>query len=208
MATAVRLARVVEARRSTRRVILAKHALPDIESGVAARHWQLGARGERQARRLARELRERLSTNPFRLVSSPEPKARRTAEIVAHELDSSVIVRNGLEELDRSVLPISSPAEYAALNAPIFAEPWRRVLGEESGDEALARFERALCAAVTETPDEADVIAVTHGTVIALFVAAHAGVDGFELWKRLRCPSFVILAWPAIALLAVVEQLD
>jgi broad specificity phosphatase PhoE len=179
--------------------------MPELVPGVAARHWQLAAEGERQARELARTLREQLEPHPFRLLSSPEPKATRTAQIVAAELGVAVTVQAGLEELDRPVLPLWSPDEHAARNAPIFADPARRVLGDESGAQALARFEQALFAAVAETPDERDVVAVTHGTVIALFVAAHAGGDGFRLWQRLRCSSFVVLAWPSLELIQLVE---
>jgi broad specificity phosphatase PhoE len=187
-----------------RQVILVKHALPVLDDTVPAREWRLGAEGEAQAGLLAQRLREKA---PFRLVSSPEPKAARTAEILSAALGLSSAVREGLEEFDRPVLPLLSKPEHAALNAAIFAEPSRRVLGRESGAEALARFSRALAAAVADAPPALPLVAVTHGTVIALLVAAHnSGVDGFDLWKRLTCPSFVVLGWPRLELVEVVEH--
>jgi len=50
-----------------------------------------------------------------------------------------------------------------------------------------------------------DVIVVSHGTVISLYVAAHAGVDGLALWKRLGLPSFVVLDRANLALVRVEE---
>jgi broad specificity phosphatase PhoE len=186
-----------------RSLVLVKHALPALEHAVPARHWQLATEGEAQSRRLAREL---LDFQPFRLVCSHEPKATRTAEIVASELSVPVAVQAGLEELDRSVLPLLSASEHAALNAPIFAEPERAVLGKESGAAALRRFSAAVTAALEDTPEDQHLVAVTHGTVIALLVAAHNRIDGYELWQRLACPSLVVLGLPDLDLVEVLDR--
>jgi broad specificity phosphatase PhoE len=186
-----------------RSIILVKHALPTLEAAVPARQWRLAPGGEAQSRRLAREL---IEFQPLRLVCSTEPKALRTAEIVAEELSLPLAQQVGLEEFDRPALPLLSRAEHAALNAPIFAEPQRRVLGKECGDGALRRFRAALDAALADTPEDQHLVAVTHGTVIALLVAAHNRVDGFELWQRLACPSFVVLGLPKLELLEVLEH--
>ncbi|WP_438005914.1 histidine phosphatase family protein [Sorangium sp. So ce321] len=174
-----------------------------LDAAVPARHWRLAPEGEAQSRRLARKL---LDFQPFRLVCSREPKALRTAEIVAEELSLPVARQAGLEEFDRPALPLLSAAEHALLNAPIFADPARRVLGEECGAGALERFRAALAAALADTPEDHHLVAVTHGTVIALMVAAHNRVDGFKLWRRLACPSLVVLGLPELELLEVLDQ--
>lgn len=173
-----------------RLVVLVKHAMPELQAGVAPRHWTLGARGEAGARRLATELRQ---LGAFRLEHSPEPKASRTAELIAAELGLERHERRGLEEIDRPALPLLSRAEHTAYNARLFAEPARAVVGNESADRALARFEAALGAAVSDTAADEHLVAITHGTVIALLVAAHNAIDGSTLWQRLECPSFVTL---------------
>jgi broad specificity phosphatase PhoE len=186
-----------------RSLVLVKHALPALEPSVPARQWQLATEGEAQSRRLAREL---IDFQPFRLVCSHEPKAVRTAEIVASELSLSVAVQAGLEELDRSVLPLLSATDHAALNAPIFAEPERAILGKESGAVALRRFSAAVAAALEDTPEDQHLVAVTHGTVIALLVAAHNRINGYELWRRLACPSLVVLSLPELELVEVLDR--
>jgi broad specificity phosphatase PhoE len=173
-----------------RLVVLVKHALPELRAGVAPRHWTLGTRGEAGARRLATVLRQ---FGAFRLEHSPEPKASRTAELIAAELGLERHERPGLEEIDRPASPILSRAEHAAHNAQLFATPSLAVVGNESADRALARFELALAAAISDTPAHEHLVVITHGTVIALLVAAHNAADASTLWQRLQCPSFVTL---------------
>ncbi|HTV18359.1 MAG TPA: histidine phosphatase family protein [Polyangiaceae bacterium] len=157
---------------------------------ATARRISKGPRGEAGARALAVELRR---FGSFRLEHSSEPKARRTAEVVAGELGLGPHERHGFEEIDRAPLPILSRAEHAAHNVRLFAEPARAVVGDESAERALARFEHALGAALSEQPAREPLVVVTHGTVMALLVAAHNPIAAVELWQRLECPSFVVL---------------
>jgi broad specificity phosphatase PhoE len=188
----------------TRQIVLVKHALPTLDASVAAREWRLGADGEAQARALAGRLR---SFAPSALFSSPEPKAARTAELVGMGLGLVHRIGQGLEEFDRPVLPLLPAGEHAALNAPIFSEPDRQVLGRESGAAALRRFEAALAALVDAERAPGTLVIISHGTVIALLVAAHNDVDGFHLWRELSCASFVVLTYPGFGLTSPVERL-
>jgi hypothetical protein len=43
--------------------------------------------------------------------------------------------------------------------------------------------------------------------VIALYVAARAGVDPLPLWRRLGLPSFVVLSLPDMTLVEIVDQI-
>jgi broad specificity phosphatase PhoE len=181
-------------------LVLVKHALPVLDATKPAKEWRLGDEGERQSRRLAGRLR---AFAPLHLVASPEPKASRTAELVGVELGVRVASIDGLREFDRPVLPYLSKPEHERANAQIFIDLNRRVLGAESGQEALDRFSAAIETARTNT-DAQTLVAITHGTVIALFVADHNDVDAFDLWKRLQCTSFVVLALPAFSLREVV----
>jgi broad specificity phosphatase PhoE len=179
------------------RIVLVKHAQPVLDAAVPPRDWQLGAEGEEQAARLARRLEE---FAPFALASSREPKALKTAEIVGRAFSLPVDAIDGLEEFDRPALPLMSPAERERINAQIFESPLQRVLGNESAAEALARFSQGVTTALGRAADSRTVVLITHGTVMSLFVAAHNDVDARELWKRLQCASFVVLALPGFRL--------
>jgi broad specificity phosphatase PhoE len=186
----------------SRQLVLVKHALPVLDGAKLPREWILADEGENQARRLALTLRRFL---PFGVLSSPEPKALRTAELLALELGATVRPVVGLEEFDRPALPLMSAEEYDRLNAEIFARPTEMVLGRETASEAVARFTAALMGQVSG--DGADnVVVVAHGTVISLFVGQHNAVAPYDLWKRLQCPSFVVLWLPSLVLGEVVSR--
>lgn len=174
----------------SRQIVLVKHAQPVLDAGVPPCYWQLGAEGEEQARRLARRLEAFV---PFTLATSREPKAQRTAEIVARELDVASETVDGLEELDRPTLPLMSAAERERINAGIFTAPFERVLGRESAAEALVRFTDGVAKVHEHARESHSVVIITHGTVISLFVAAHNDIDAMTLWKQLECASFVVL---------------
>ena len=182
-------------------VVLVKHAMPVREPAIAPRHWRLGPEGEHQSRRLASRL---VAYAPLRLVASPEPKALMTGQLVAGELGLNVSAVAGLEEFDRPPLPLMPKAEHERIVAPIFGNLHRRVFGAESGQDALTRFSAAVATELAQT-EAPNLVAITHGTVISLFVAAHNDIDGFELWKQLACPSFVVLDVPSFSLREIVS---
>ena len=97
-------------------------------------------------------------------------------------------------------MPLLPADEHSALNAPIFSEPARPVLGRESGAAAAERFEAAVSALIEAERVHDTLVIISHGTVIALLVAAHNPVDGLWLWKELSCASFVVLTNPGFKL--------
>ncbi len=184
------------------RIILVKHALPVLVPGLPARDWRLSTEGEDDATRVGAALQ---AFRPCRLLTSPEPKARETAAIVAGVLEVTMDTVDGLREIDRPILPIMSPEEHERHNRRLFVEFDRRVLGSESAREARDRFARALLDKVNETEAE-NLIAISHGTVIALFVSDYnEEVDSFDLWRRLKCGSFVVLRNPSMEVLEIVD---
>jgi phosphohistidine phosphatase len=88
------------------RIYLLRHgiAVPHGTPGVADDERPLTAKGERRVGQVARGLR-RLGVEPDRLLTSPLPRARRTAEIVAAELD----IEDRVE--DAPILRPGNPAE-------------------------------------------------------------------------------------------------
>jgi probable phosphoglycerate mutase len=141
-----------------------------------------------------------------RISASREPKARQTAMLVASVLDVPVAVRAGLHEHDRDGLFVDDRLEFERLVRAVFERPGEPVFGNETGSQALTRFEAAVDAVLSEAPGR-DSCIVAHGTVISLYVAAKCGVDGFALWQKLGLPSYVVLETPSMKLLDVVAEL-
>jgi 2,3-bisphosphoglycerate-dependent phosphoglycerate mutase len=184
------------------RLYLIKHSLPEKRPERPSKEWVLGAEG----RALAKRLGERLAgAGIARVVTSTEPKAHDTGLVMAGALgDVPVSVADGLHEQERVTAPFcATEAEYVAAIVQLFARPGERVFGEESADEAHARFAAALGRVVAES--DAPLAVVSHGTVMSLFIARHNRLDVFPLWKSLGLPSCAVLSLPELAMLDLVE---
>jgi broad specificity phosphatase PhoE len=141
-----------------------------------------------EGRRLCPGLAERIATHdPDVVVSSPEPKARETALLVAGALGLAVRESDDLREQARRSVGWLEREELVAGIRRLFAEPADVVFGEESAADALARFSRAV-----EGLGPGAVV-VSHGTVISLYVAARTGRDAFEIWSGLELPDLLVV---------------
>ncbi|HSZ53153.1 MAG TPA: histidine phosphatase family protein [Caulobacteraceae bacterium] len=171
------------------RVILVKHALPVLSADVPSNRWVLSAAGQESCRALAAGLR---GQGVRRLYASLEPKALETAARVAVELGLDVRPRVDLHENDRTDLGFPPLTDLERLIERFFDEPEALVMGRETASAALARFAAAVRAIADESEDAPAAI-VAHGTVITLFLAQHAGVEPFALWKEFGLACFVVL---------------
>lgn len=187
-----------------RTLILVKHSLPELVPDLPAARWRLAAEGRRRCAALADRL---AGYDPVVIATSVEPKAGETATIVAARLGKPVVTVEGLHEHDRSNVAFLGDAAFRAAVVRCLSQPDDLVFGRETATEARQRFAAAVEGVVESYPD-GNVAIVAHGTVIALFVAAHAGTDPVRLWRRLGLPSFVVLSLPALRLLSVVEAIS
>jgi broad specificity phosphatase PhoE len=163
-------------------LLLVRHSVPDVDPASPAEEWRLSDEGRARCERLALQV---ASYRPERLLSSPEPKALETAELIAPVLELDVEVEDDLREHVRRTLPFLPRAEFLERMRELFARPDEIVVGEESAHAARARF-----AAVVDALDRPTAV-VTHGTVIALYVAGDEPDGGFAFWRSLEMPSVV-----------------
>ena len=186
------------------RLLLIRHSLPEILPARPANQWTLSVEGRVLCERLAQKL---AGYRLDRLVTSLEPKALETGQIVADLLDLPVETASNLHEHSRNNVPfLNDGRTFEAEVARLLAEPAELVFGDETGDEAYRRFARALEGAIAKHPTE-NLGVVSHGTVIALYVSRVCGLDGPRFWKRLGLPSFVVLAQEGTRLVEVVEDM-
>ncbi len=175
-----------------KKLLLIKHSMPELNPTVPASEWHLGGRGRALSELLANKL---AAYSLDVVVSSTEPKAIETAQIVAHRLGKPFEMAEGLHEHDRRNVSFMPLEQLEAKVAEFFAKPGELILGNETADEAHARFANAI-ARVLEKHMQKNIAVVAHGTVISLFVARAANVEPFQLWKRLGLPSYVVLSLP------------
>ena len=173
----------------TKYLILVKHSVPEIEYDRPANTWKLSEAGRSRAQFLAEQLRE---FRPEVIVSSDERKAKETAQIVAETLQLSIESIHELHEHDRSHVPFLSAERFRASVREFFQKPDELVFGNETANQAHARFYRTVHS-VLNTYRDKTVVIVTHGTVISLFVSRLTGVDGMALWNELALPSFIAM---------------
>ena len=186
-------------------LILIKHSKPEIKADVPAKLWNLSTEGRERATNLAKALAR---YSPQTIVSSDEPKAIQTAQIVADIHHIPHHVAQNLHEHDRSnVLANDGQAQFEAKVAAFFDQPDELVYGLETATTALSRFSQALDETISRFP--VDTLAVvTHGTVITLYVAKACGIDPFPFWKSLQLPSYVVLSMPTKRLVEVVPSIE
>lgn len=173
----------------SRHLILVRHSLPEIQDDQPAREWKLSEEGRLRAERLAEKLR------PFSidiLVSSKEPKAVETAQILATAFHVPLLLAEGLHEHERDNVPFLSRSQFEQSVRSFFEQPNMLVFGSETADQAQARFSATVHSILTEH-GEKSVTIVAHGTVLSLFVSRLIGCSGYLFWKELGLPSFVVL---------------
>jgi broad specificity phosphatase PhoE len=195
-----------------RTLILVRHSLPEMVTGVPASRWRLSAEGRHRCETLA----ERLAAYDLTtVVSSEEPKATETGQIVAEVLGLSFETAPGLHEHERGVVEsLGSREEFQAQVAAFFKHPHELVLGYETADEAHARFAAAVAAVLerhlTGNPSSSSgqsLAIVSHGTVITLFIARANRLDPVPFWKSLGLPAFAVLSLPNLNLRVVVAEI-
>jgi broad specificity phosphatase PhoE len=158
-------------------LILIKHSLPEILDGIPAREWKLSEEGRIRARKLAEQLKE---YEPDVILSSLEPKAQETAEILAEYFGLKNQTFEALHEHDRSQSPFYGKEEFQALVQKFFAQPDELIFGSETAIQALGRFEQAVQSILNAHHDKT-IFIVAHGTIISLFVSKMTACDGYAL---------------------------
>ena len=185
-----------------RKLVLVRHSLPEMVTGVPASQWWLSEQGRRRCEILAERL---VAYDLAVIVTSEESKAVETGQIVAEVLGLPFEVAPGLHEHERGVVrDLGSQEEFQAQVARLFEHPAELVLGSKTADQAHDRFVAAV-ARVLELYPHGNPAIVSHGTVLTLFIARANGLDPVPFWKRLGLPAFVVLSLTDSHLLEVAE---
>jgi len=187
-----------------RKLILIKHAAPQVTPGVPPSRWRLSERGRELCAPLAEKVAEHA---PTVIISSEEIKASETAQRVGEALDVPFETAPGLHEHDRDGVPHLRSAEFISLMELAFRKPDDLVLGRETASQAEQRFAVAVETALAKHP-QGNVAIVSHGTVIALFVAKRSGQKPFELWRKLGLPSVVVMSLPDWSITQMVAHVE
>lgn len=171
-------------------LLLVRHSQPEITLGLLARDWRLSAEGRARCQPLAEEIARRF--HPVIVVSSDEPKAIETADLIAARLDVPVEIARDLREHEREAVRTLADDAFQSAIADFFARPQELVYGRETAARALARFSAAVAAVLAAHP-AGDVVVVTHGTVMSLYLGALTGTSPLVIWKSLCLPDLRVI---------------
>jgi broad specificity phosphatase PhoE len=182
-----------------RELILVRHSVPEIREHLPAGEWHLSQAGKQRAEQLADHL---IPYQPEIVITSPEPKARETAEILSRRLQLSMQESNGLHEHERISLPYLTQSEFESAVRDFFDNPDVLTFGSETANRAHERFSKAVNSTLSEY-DKSKIVIVSHGTVIALFVSRLTGHSGFKIWSEMGLPCCMVLDLQSKNLIAI-----
>jgi broad specificity phosphatase PhoE len=186
-----------------RKLILVKHARPQVVEAIPSRDWRLSDEGRAACGPLVEVLRP---LDPAVIITSDEPKAQETGQILAEALGKPLKTGNNVHEHDRSNVPMMPSREFLSLLALFFKQRDRLVLGMETADECAERFQNAIDSIVTGH-QEGNIAVVTHGTVLALFAADHGAGDAFLLYRKMGLPSLMSFSIPDYCVGETIERI-
>ena len=101
-------------------LILVKHAMPEIIPTLPAREWQLSDSGRLSCLMLAERLSEH---RPDVVITSTEPKAIQTGQIVADKLGIMCEIGDNLHEHERHNESFSNRENFETTIAEFFSHP-------------------------------------------------------------------------------------
>ena len=138
-----------------------------------------------------------------KIVASREPKAAETGKLIADVLKIPFSTAENLHEHERESLPFTTQEDFNASVKRLFDYPDQLVMGEETAEQASARFDAAVQSVLRENPG--NVAIASHGTVMSLFAAKHANIDALSIWKRLGMPAMLVFSVPEMELMEIIE---
>ncbi len=194
----------LESQYNMQKLILIKHSKPEMVEGKTSHDWPLSEEGRRRCTPLADLLKPHA---PATIITSEEPKAFQTGELLSQALNIPVASAPDLQEHDRTNVPVMQTRDFISAMAHFFQNPRDLVLGLESADDVLHRIGHAIESTMAANPGR-NVAIITHGTSQALFLNKQKNKAGFDWWRSMGLPSFVVMSWPDRVVETVVESVE
>lgn len=178
----------------TQCLILVRHSAVQVDTAVPGPHWQLSEDGRSRCHTLAAKL------TPYPIdwfVTSHEPKAIETGQILAEVLGVPCQTAAGLQEHDRRGVPyFASKTAFETAVSTFFTHPTELVFGAETAVQARDRFATAVAQQLANHPQK-NLALVAHGTVLTLFICQHnPQLHPMPFWQALTLPCAFVLALP------------
>ncbi len=175
-----------------RKLIIIRHSQSKVDQNVPPYQWGLTEEGRARCVPLAAKLAVH---NPGIIITSDEPKAQETGEIVAQELSLPILTVANIHEHRREGGDTMNLEKFLGKIRDLFENPERCVFGLESAQQSLERFSGAVQSIMADYQDQ-NVGIVTHGTVMSLYYGFLTDTDPYQFWCQLGLPAFYTVLWP------------
>src|ERR1700743_10657 len=152
------------------RIVLVRHGKPNVDEKVDRTKWNLSSSGLETVKLLGEMLKSK-GFNFEQIISSPETKAVQTAKAISSVLGKGlVVIDENFSEHSRKQSEFLSQEDFDVGISQLFTEdPTKLVFGEETAGEAADRLKSGIKRHVQAA--DKDLIAVTHGTILSLFIS-------------------------------------
>lgn len=187
-----------------RNLIIIRHSNSKLDQSLPPDQWDLTEEGRLGCVTLADQLGPH---NPGVILTSVEPKARETGEIVAQRLGLSCRTADGIHEHKREAGRITSQVVFHSRVGALFKKPRELIFGLETAHQALTRFSEAIKSIMGLYSDQ-NIAIVTHGTVMSLYYGEVTGKDPYQFWRQLGLPAFYTVSWPDPVVLSQVMKIE
>lgn len=170
------------------KMIFIRHSQTKLQADISSHTWTLTDVGRERCAKLAEALRP---TGLARLITSEEHKAMLTAQLTAEHLGIPYQSAPNLGETKRDNVPFyPDVADFRQAIRQAMAQPDKLLFGEETFTDARVRFAQQVDSLSAQYPDDTLAI-VTHGTVLALYLAHLTAQDIYPLWESFGLPMYV-----------------
>ncbi len=175
-------------------LILVRHSAVHADPAIPSPNWQLSEDGRSRCHTLAAKLQ------PYpveQFITSYEPKAIETGQILAEVFGVPCQTAAGLQEHDRRGVPyFASKTAFETAVSTFFTHPTELVFGAETAVQARDRFATAVAQQRANHPQKSLAL-VAHGTVLTLFICQHnPQLHPMPFWQALTLPCAFFLALP------------
>ena len=185
-------------------LILIRHSQTQQQKDMNSHQWQLTETGRERCQILAEQLRLH---EIDRIFTSEEPKAQLTGQLVADVLHIPCETAPDLHETKRdSVGYFEHIAEFQAAVEAAMLEPDKLLFGEETFTDARTRLANQIDTLLQQYPDETLAL-VSHGTVLALYLAQLSGDGAVGIWQSLDMPAYAVVSLPEKTITKIVTSI-
>ncbi len=168
-----------------------RHTQVNVDPDVSSTKWQVSENGRIQTQKLSTFIEK----PPTRILTSHEPKAVKTGELLADIWNIPAQVFPNLHEQDRGDnFFVNNHDEWLNMVADYLRFPNEHRLGLETAVQAAERMETAVRAAQAQFPNNILAL-VSHGRILTAFLAKNnPNMNPVSYWQALTLPAAIQLS--------------